>query len=95
MVDVAEHNMLLKKLQLILQYNSIINNSKYQLLILPNQFKNQSKILLCEELMEASVSTLFCNGGGGVALSVGQSQGFSRSRLPQQEVRDPKESPTC
>lgn len=40
-----------------------------------------------EELPEALVSSQSCDGGGGVAFSVGQSQRFSGSGVLQQEVR--------
>lgn len=42
--------------------------------------------LLVEEPAEALVSPQSCDGGGGVAFSVGQSQRFPGSGLLQQEV---------
>lgn len=43
--------------------------------------------LLVEEPLEALVSSQSCDGGGGVAFSVGQAQRFPGSGLLQQEVR--------
>lgn len=69
------------------------DTERHHLLLAPRLPVKKSR-LLREELVQAFVSSQGCDGGGGVALPVGQSQHIPGSGLLQQEARHPEETST-
>lgn len=57
--------------------------------------RHDARFSLCEQLVEAVVSSLGGDGRRREAFPVDQPQRSLRSGLPQQEVRHPMETPAC